>query len=241
MHAACAIFKRGGLAFYTLIFSVCFLMFVMPRTVFAACVLPNGAEGEIIYNIVRKKPQYCDGKRWVGLGWKGAPGASTRPQKVIQSYIKGAENWSADLSLVKIGGVWDSTVKGIRVAGDKMWESTEFLPINPGQKWFMTVTVQNVGSVPTRFYAGVRSFDQDFYEVATDAMHSFNYHAANAEWLNAGENKVFSATMYGWNPVGGTGPGFDPKASYFRPLILFNYHTPAGSIVLQGISVFPVP
>lgn len=223
-----------------LLFAAVFFVFSISYA-YSACLYPDGVEGEIFYNKLHKIPQYCDGSKWIGMGWKGAPGSQAPSQSIVYEYIRGAENWSADPSVAGMSTVWNNTVKGLQFNGDKTWIGHEFLPINPGQKWFMTVTMQNVGSVPTKFYAGVASYSDNFTELRTDNMSSFNYLVASNQTIAPGALHTFSATMYGWNPVGGTGPGFDPKASYFKPIMLLNYQVPTGSIVVLGISVFPVP
>lgn len=74
----------------------------------AICTLPDGVEGEIFYNKDQKLVQYCDGERWIGMGWKRylmrAQGANGRVQ------------FAQDGLLATDGGlVWDNTHKRLGV------------------------------------------------------------------------------------------------------------------------------
>lgn len=167
---------------------------------------------------------------------------SSLPDVTTNSWIRGAYDWSGDQ--YALGGVWDGTHKGLRYShstlGTYTWVGPK-LPVNPGQNWRMVIRVKNVGSVNSVFYAGVHSFDHNGVALFTDAMGSFNYHVASNIILAPGSTQTFSATIGGWNPVGGVGSGFDPDAAFFSPIMLPNYNSANAEIVVQGISVFPVP
>lgn len=77
----------------------------------AVCTLPDGVEGEIIYNQDVKVVQYCDGTRWIGVGWKGggsqgAVGDDGQVQYVIDGKLKASPelSWDEDTHTLTIDG-----------------------------------------------------------------------------------------------------------------------------------------
>lgn len=61
-------------------------MLTFPGAASAACTSPSGVEGEIIYNKVHGVPQYCDGTKWWGMGWKSGGGGSATPAGAVMAF-----------------------------------------------------------------------------------------------------------------------------------------------------------
>ncbi|MEQ1671470.1 MAG: hypothetical protein ABL893_11475, partial [Hyphomicrobium sp.] len=156
-----------------------------------------------------------------------------------ETWIRGAYDWSSD---PYAPGSWNSTHKGMQTTGypGTTWKGPQFA-VNPGQNWRIVIRIKSVGTTNSTFYAGVTSYDHTGTEIFTDAMSSYNYHVASGAVLVPGNTYTYAATIGGWNPAGGSGTGFDPDAAFFSPIMILNYTNPAtASVVVQGISVFPV-
>lgn len=68
----------------------------------AMCTLPDGVEGEFIYNKDQKVAQYCNGEKWIGMGWLaggggGGPASSGVPSGAVMAFDLAdcPEGWSA--------------------------------------------------------------------------------------------------------------------------------------------------
>lgn len=78
----------------------------------AVCTRPDGVEGELVYNADQKLLQYCDGARWIGVGWKGTPVLAAGGVGQLQfgggnDYLDGDARliWDKDDGLLTVGGV----------------------------------------------------------------------------------------------------------------------------------------
>lgn len=84
------------------------VLYALPAS--AACVLPGGVEGEVVYNKDQKLVQYCDGTRWVGMGWKSFPMQAAGANGQVQFSQDGLQAGDAAF-------VWNNTTKVLTVTG----------------------------------------------------------------------------------------------------------------------------
>lgn len=76
----------------------------------AICLRPNGVEGEMIYNKDQKLVQYCDGTRWIGVGWKRSSVSAVGDDGAVQFVRDGKMLGDTDL-------MWDTDNKVLQVRG----------------------------------------------------------------------------------------------------------------------------
>jgi len=159
-----------------------------------------------------------------------------------KSFSVGNNNWS-DLLDTGAGTVaYSATHKGLSIDHTSAVTGTVNvkMPIDPEATYRLKVRVKQIStdSGSGKFYAGVKTLDEDFANLATDNANSYNYALAENVSLTAGQTYTFEGTVKGYNvpTTGGDDSKFDPEGKYFDFVLVTN-HQGSGETVIQAIDI----
>jgi hypothetical protein len=164
-------------------------------------------------------------------------------------YYLGNNDWG---SLVSTSGgtiTYSQDHQGMSFTGNGPWSSIKArVPIDPTAHYRIKVRVKQVTTTTGtgRFYAAVKTLNEDKTNLSSDLANSYNYGVASAQDLTAGTTYTFEDTFSGYNTSTDPGPGtgdkqkFDPEGKYFDLLIITN-HQGSGETVIQSIEVERLP
>lgn len=147
------------------------------------------------------------------------------------------------------GIAFDNTVKSVYLTSRATMLSKNFIPISETSKYYIEMDFELISAdnATTVLHAGVATYSENKEEIKSDASNSYNYCIASSLALSVGQRYKKGVIMQGYNtPTGSATIKFDPRGSYFKPVILpFWSGNPnastSGKLFVHSIKIFEIP